>query len=92
VATKEKQNLRVEFVDEEPPTLPSTASVTEQLPESEIRAAIADIVLRSDREFAGEMVTSLQVRARLRDDSGERITLRDFALREGFDLADLGLE
>lgn len=91
MATKER-NLKVEFVGEQPPTLPLTASITDQLPEEEIRAAIADVVLRSDPEFATDMITALQVRARIAADSGERVSLRAFAVDQGFDLTDLGLE
>jgi hypothetical protein len=72
--------------------LAETATITEQRPEAEIRAAIADVVRRSDRDLADDLIIALRVRERAAEDTGERIALVDFVRLEGFDPADLDLE
>jgi hypothetical protein len=44
----DQKNLRVEFVGEKRPSIPESATITEQLPEEEIRAAIAEVVANAE--------------------------------------------
>jgi len=80
--------------DEKAPrrSLPENATLTVPRPRDEIVRAISQVVARADEDFAREMVTVLQVRARLASDTGERLTLAEFADQEGFDLAQLRAE
>lgn len=91
VATSLK-HVRVKFVGEPPDALPETATITQPRPEAEIRAAVAEVLLRSDRMLAEDLIIAFQVRARLAEDTGERIELVDFIRQEGFDPSDFGLE
>ena len=69
--------------------LPSTSSFTQPLPPDQIASAIGEIVLRADEEYALEFVTVLQVKARLADDPGTRLSFEEFATEAGFDLEQL---
>lgn len=75
--------------------LPETATITRPRPIEEIRQSIREVVDRADQaaeEYALDLVTALQVQARLAEDTGERISLEDFAVSEGFDLSQLRAE
>lgn len=78
--------------DEERRKLPENASLTTPLPTEEVRQAISDVVARADRGYALDLVTVLQIKARLSADTGERLSLEAFASQEGFDLAELRSE
>jgi len=71
-----------------------STSLTQALPESVISAAISGVVARarSDRDYVLDMVTVLQIKARMAEDTGERLSFAEFADRVGFDLAQLRAE
>jgi hypothetical protein len=69
------------------PELPDTATITEPLPEEETRAAIADVV-----DLAEDLAIAVQVRARLREDTGERMTLVELIQDQGFEPAEFDVE
>lgn len=72
-----------------------TTTLTIPLSAQTIGEAISEVVARADRadrEYALDLVTMLQVRARMNEDTGERISLDEFASREGFDPAQLRSE
>ena len=74
--------------------LPDTTTLTEQLPPVEIARAIGAVLARADRvarDYALELVTAQQVRVRIADDSGERLSLAELAVAHGFDLEQLPL-
>ncbi len=74
--------------------LPDNASLTAPLPSDEIRQAIGQVVARADRGTALDIVTVLQIKARITEDTGERLTLDEFADLEGWgdELAQLRAE
>jgi len=84
----------VEFTRDDDSTygLPENATLTESLPDRDIADAISDVVARADQGYALDLVTVLQVRARIAEDTGERVSLLDFAAEHGFDLAQLRAE
>ena len=69
-----------------------TTTLTRPLSAREIGQAISAVVASGDRGFAIDLVTALQVRTRLAQDTGERVMLAEFAAREGFDLDQLRAE
>ncbi len=79
----------VEFDSEEGTPHPANASVTKPLPENEVAQAISDVVARADEDYARDLVTVLQIKARQDEDTGERLSLAQFADEVGFDLAQL---
>jgi hypothetical protein len=70
---------------------PEATSLTEPRPATEISAAIESVVSRAhaDRDRDLDLITALQVRARLAEDTGERLSFAEFADQVGFDLAQL---
>lgn len=92
-------NPATEDVEIRPPAhsplqLPENATLTEPRPEEEIRRAILDVVARVDRDIALDLVTVLQVQIRMAHDTGERLTLDEFAEETGWadELAQLRSE
>lgn len=83
---------RVEFEAGEHATFPENATLTTPLSAEEIRQAISDVVARADRGYVLDLVTALQVKARIAEDTGERLTLHEFADQVGFDLEQLRSE
>lgn len=63
-----------------------TTTLTIPLSDREIGETISEVVARGDREYALDLITVLQIKTRLAEDTGERITLDEFARQEGFDL------
>jgi hypothetical protein len=86
------RNIRVEFVGENVPELPATATLTYPLSEREIREFVAEVLIRSDRDLAEDLIIAIQVKERSAEDSGDRVDLVDFVRQHGFDPAALGLE
>jgi hypothetical protein len=87
----DQKNLRVEFVGEKRPSIPESATITEQLPEEEIRAAIAEVVANAE-ELVEDLVIAALVRARMAEDTGERLTLVELIREQGFDPSDFDVE
>jgi hypothetical protein len=85
---------RLEVVggEDEHRRLPENTSVTVSLSAQEIGHAISDVVARADRDYAIDLITALQLRVRLAEDTGERLSLAEFATQEGFSLARLRAE
>lgn len=86
----------VEYVSEggNAPELLETATVTQPLSAREIAEAISDVVARADETYALDVITMFQVKKRIAEDAGERVTLDDFAHEEGWgdELAQLRSE
>jgi hypothetical protein len=83
----------VEYSGSEPTrALPYETSITESSSTQEIRRTISDVVARADEDYALDLVTALQIKTRLAQDTGKRLSLTEFAEREGFDLAQLRSE
>jgi hypothetical protein len=80
--------------DEVRSRFPEGTTYTKALPQAEIARAISNVVARADRDYALDLVVVLQVRARMAEDTGERLTLDEFASLEGWeeDLAHLRSE
>lgn len=92
-------NLTIKTVEylsdgEHAPELPETATLTQQLPAKEIAEAISNVVARADEDYALDLITMLQVRKRIAKDTGERLSLDEFAQEEGWgdELAQLRSE
>lgn len=69
----------VEFVLEDaPPELPdpATLTLTTPLPERDVRDAISYVVAAADQKYAVDLITVLQVRARLAEDTGDLLLAR----------------
>ncbi len=68
-----------------------TSLTTQPLPEAEIDATIERVVSdsRKLRDQIFDVVTVLQIKARLAADTGERLTHAEFADQVGFDLEQL---
>jgi hypothetical protein len=69
------------------PELQETETITRPLPEETIGAAIAQVV-----GLAEDLAIAAQVRARIAEDTGERLTLHGLIRDQGFDPADFGVE
>ena len=84
----------VEIAEHSPLQLPENATLTEPLSDDLIRRAISDVLARVDREYAFDLVTVLQIHARTARDTGERLTLDEFAEDTGWadELAQLRSE
>lgn len=84
----------VEYADEgdATPGLPESATLTMPLPVREVAEAISNVVARADEDYALDLITMLQVKTRIAEDTGERVTLEEFAAEQGFDLAQLRSE
>jgi hypothetical protein len=89
--TRTPQNLAVEFSDEPRSGHSETSTVTEALPEDVVQMAIARVVLKSDRDLAEDLMIGVQVRERIAEDTGERLTLTSLIEAQGFDPADFGV-
>jgi hypothetical protein len=87
----DQKNLRVEFVGEEQPTLPETTTITQPLEETAVRVAIAHAVVLAE-ELEDDLRLAVQVRRRVDEDTGERLTLVELIEEQGFDPADFGVE
>jgi hypothetical protein len=74
----------VEFDSAESTALPENASLTKPLPREEVRQAISDVVARADENYALDLITVLQIKTRITEDTGERLTLNQFAELEGW--------
>ncbi len=59
--------------------LPENATLTKPLPDHDVRRAISDVVTRADVGYALDLITMVQLKARLAADTGERLTLDEFA-------------
>jgi hypothetical protein len=64
-------------------------TLTQPLPEREIREAISNVLAKTNREYALDLVTMLQVKARIAGDTGERLSFARFADEVGIDLEQL---
>jgi hypothetical protein len=78
--------------DKTPRELPENATLTQPRSEREIRHAIGDVVARADAAYAIDLITMLQVKVRLAEGAGQRLSLVEFAQRAGYDLAQLRAE
>lgn len=74
--------------------LPERTTLTMPLPERDVADAISNVVARADEDYALDLITMLQVKARIAEDKGERLSLDEFARLEGWgdDLAQLRSE
>jgi hypothetical protein len=78
----------------DPVPLPETATVTEQRPPNEIRAAIAAVVAKvaDQADLADDLMIALEVRKRDTEGMGGRVELEEFMREQGYDPADFGIE
>jgi hypothetical protein len=86
------KTVEIEVGDDKGHALPENTTLTAPLSVDVIGRAIGDVVARADRGYALDVVTMLQIKARLSKDTGERLSLDEFASQEGFDLAQLRSE
>lgn len=86
-----QKNLRPEFAGEKTPELPKTATVTGPLPDETVREEIRRVVEHAG-DLAEDLVIAVEVRKRIADDTGERLTLTELIEAQGFDPADFGVE
>ena len=68
-----------------------TTTLTQPRPSAEITERISRVVSdsRDEADMAFDVVTVLQIKARMIADTGERLSFEEFAEKVGFDLPEL---
>lgn len=74
----------LDYEGEPSSTLAEKTTLTQPLSDAEVIGAIRGVVARVDRGYALDLVTVLQIQARTAADTGERLTLDEFARVEGW--------
>ena len=70
---------RVEMEGGQPLEVSDTTTLTQPLSDEQIRERILEVLSGSEREYAIDLVTALQLKRRIAEDTGERLTLDQFA-------------
>ncbi len=76
---------RVEYVGESLPVAPENVTWTEPATDEARRRRVSEVLARVDNGYALDLVVMLQMRARMAKDTGERLSLDDFAREEGWE-------